>query len=326
MWRSSSAEFVANQPKAPFIGPKGAFKTDAKKWANANNGNYSHLQYDGQIPPQRQPPPPVPAGMIQESMTASDDMKAIMGLHDASMGIRTNETSGVAIKARDRQGQVSTFNFVDNLSLAMSHCGRILVDLIPHIYDAERVVRTIGADEQSDMVAINQIFVDKKSQQKMHDLSIGKYDVTVSVGPSFGTKREEAAESMVNFIHAYPPAAPLIGDLLAKNLDWPNADKVAERLKIALPPQFQDEEGEQQQVSPQIAQQMQEAIQILKQQNEQLTQQTQELETQVKSKQMEFQLGREKLEVERAGLQVKRTEVEVDAYEAETERAEKLGR
>ena len=260
-WRTTSTELVALAPKAPFIGRKGAFETDAEKWATANTQTHAYIEYDGPEPPMRQPFSGVPAGALQEAMNASDDMKAIMGLHDASLGARSNETSGRAIMARQREGDVSTFHYIDNLSRAIRHAGRILIDLIPKVYSAPRVVRVLGPGGEAKLAPINQRFAaetaDEAGQmrriEKIYDVTAGKYDLTVRAGPSFTSRREEAATQMIELIRAYPPAAPVIGDLLARNLDWPGADEVAGRLASLLPPQVKGVAPEVQAAQGQIA-------------------------------------------------------------------------
>lgn len=237
-WRTASTELVALAPKTPFIGPVGAFDTDAAKWETANTKSHAYIEYDGGTSPQRQAFVGVPAGAIQEAMNASDDMKSIIGLYDASLGARSNETSGKAILARQREGDVSTFHFVDNKNKSIAHCGRILVDLIPKIYDTERVVRILGLDGKTQNVQLKQQ-TEWQGVQRIFDLQVGKYDVAVDTGPSFTTQREEAAAQMTEMLRAFPQAAPVIGDLLAKNLNWPGADEIAKRLKTMLPPQIQ---------------------------------------------------------------------------------------
>lgn len=261
-WRTTSTELVALAPKAPFIGRKGAFETDAGKWASANTQSHPFIEYDGPEAPQRQPFSGVPAGALQEALNASDDMKNIMGLHDASLGAKSNETSGRAIMARQREGDVSTFHYIDNLSRAIRHAGRILVDLIPKVYSTARVVRVLGPNGDATLAQVNQPFMQQQKGpqgevqevEKIYDLGAGRYDVTVKAGPSFTSRREEAATQMIELIRAYPAAAPMIGDLLAKNLDWPGADEIAERLKAMLPQQLQGESPEAQQAKQQIAQ------------------------------------------------------------------------
>jgi hypothetical protein len=245
-WRTTTTELVALAPKTPFIGRKGAFETDSAKWATANTETHAYIEYDGPEPPQRQPFAGPPAGAMQEALSASDDMKAIMGLHDASLGMASNETSGRAIMMRQREGDVSTFHYIDNLSRALRHGGRILLDLIPRVYATARVIRVLGADGTAQAVAVNQPPAQAAGGgaspqlakiEKLYDLTVGKYDLTVESGPSFTTRREEAANQMIELIRAYPQAAPLIGDLLAKNLDWPGADEIAARLQSMLPAQ-----------------------------------------------------------------------------------------
>ncbi|MCA3713033.1 MAG: hypothetical protein IM664_03695 [Phenylobacterium sp.] len=229
-WRTTSTELVALAPKAPFIGRKGAFDTDQAKWTTANSQTHAFIEYDGPEPPHRQPFAGVPAGALQEALNAADDLKSIMGLHDASLGARSNETSGKAILARQREGDVSTFHYIDNLSRAIRHAGRILIDLIPKVYSTQRMVRILGPDGVPALAAVNGA---EGGGGRVFDLSAGRYDLTVRAGPSFASRREEAASQMIELIRAYPPAAPLIGDLLARNLDWPGADEVARRLARA---------------------------------------------------------------------------------------------
>ena len=219
--------------------------------------------------PQRQPFAGIPAGMLQEALSASDDIKSITGIHDASLGARSNETSGRAIMARQREGDISTFHFIDNLSRSIRHTGRIIIDLIPKVYTNERIQRILGEDGTPETVKINgeqqemEGQDDAKEALRIHDVRIGRYDVTVSSGPSFTSRREEARIEMMEMIRSYPDAAPIIGDLLAKNLDWPGADEIAERLKKMLPPQLRDEEGD---IPPELKQQidqMSEALQVM---------------------------------------------------------------
>jgi hypothetical protein len=300
-WRTTSTELVALQPKAPWVGPKGAFDSDPVKWASANTVNHQYLEYDGPTPPQRQPFAGMPAGAIQEAMNANDDMKSIMGIFDASLGAKSNETSGRAIMARQREGDVSTFNYIDNLSRAIRHAGRILVDLIPRVYSAPRMIRVIHEDGSNKTVPINQEFNPQMEQQqeegpqeelqevtRLYDLTTGKYDVTCEVGPSFNTKREEAANQMTEFMRAVPGVAPLIGDLIAKNLDWPGADEMAKRLRSALPPNLQGPNPQAQAMQQQMQQMDMHAKEAVGQLQGQVQELTQKLQAMEADKQIEM--------------------------------------
>ncbi len=235
-WRTTSTELVALAPKAPFIGRKGAFESDAAKWATANAQTHAFIEFDGPEAPQRQPFAGVPAGALQEALNASDDMKAIMGLHDASLGARSNETSGRAIMARQREGDVSTFHYIDNLSRAIRHAGRILIDLIPKVYSTPRMVRVLGPEGKAGVARVEPgAKRGPGGVERIYDLSVGKYDLTVRAGPSFTSRREEAANQMLELVRAFPPVAPVVGDLLARNLDWPGAEEIAERMAALLP-------------------------------------------------------------------------------------------
>lgn len=273
-WRTTGTELVALAPKVPYIGEEGAFAVDIERWNTANTKSHAFLEHaQGTQMPQRQPlDSGVAAGALQEALNASDDMKSIIGLYDASLGARSNETSGKAIMARQREGDVSTFHFIDNMARAIRHTGRVIIDLIPHVYNTERIVRVIGEDGSQEAKPVNQQFpkVDPKTGQPItndgqpprddmsnvvmaiHDLTSGKYDLTVSTGPSFTTQREEAAYQMTEMMRALPASAPILGKHLAKNLDWPGADEIAEELEALsggpqIPPEVQKaiEEGKQ---------------------------------------------------------------------------------
>ena len=234
---SADVEFAALQPKAPFLATVEQIKGLEEEWARANQDNHSVLVYnpDPQAggPPQRVQPPLPSAAMGALAARASEDMKAVTGIYDAALGARSNETSGRAILARQREGDVGSFHYIDNLSKAIAHCGRILVDLIPKIYDSERAIRVLGEDGGVDIVPIN---VQLPDGTLRNDLAAGRYDVTVRSGPSFSSRRDEAAQAMMEFMRVYPPAAGAIGDLVADAMDWPGSKEIAARLKAMMPP------------------------------------------------------------------------------------------
>ena len=323
-WRTASTELVALAPKTPFIGPKGAFNTDAGKWATANAVSHAYIEYDGTTAPQRQPFAGPPAGALQEAMNASDDMKSTMGMYDAALGARSNETSGRAILQRQRESDTATFNYVDNLSRAIKHAGRIIVDLIPKVYSAPRIIRVIHEDGSNESVPINQEFVpddpqSKIAQQgqqeqaeglvKLFDLTTGKYDVTCEVGPGYATRREEAAAQMLELGRAYPPLMQIAGDLLAKNLDWPGAEDIADRLKAMLPPQLQGKNPAVEQMKQQMQMMDAQAKQAVGQLTEQMKQLQQQLAAEKNSQQAEM-----------LRAQIDEKKLQIDAYNAETNR------
>lgn len=262
-WRTAATELVALAPKAPFIGTAAQFEGYEDMWSSANVASHPYLIYnpDSQAPgmPQRQPYMGVPAGALQEALSAADDMKATTGIYDASLGSRSNETSGKAILARQREGDVSTFHFIDNLSRAIRHVGRILIDLIPKVYDTERVVRILGEDGKPEDVMLVPGLADvdetvtaelRQKVERIYDVTVGRYDVAVDTGPSYTTRREEAADLILRMIQAAPQVAPVVLDILMRNLDIPGGQEIAERLEKTLPPGMKkDAEPDPQQVA-----------------------------------------------------------------------------
>lgn len=313
-WRTASTELVALAPKTPFIGPSGAFDTDADKWATANVKSHAFIEYDGSQMPQRQPFVGVPAGVIQEALNAADDMKSIIGLYDASLGARSNETSGKAINARKVEGDISTFHFIDNLAKSIAHGGRILVDLIPKIYDTERVIRIIGVDGETKNIPLKKP-TEHKGVERIFELGVGKYDVAVDTGPSFTTQREETAQQMMELLRSYPAAAPVIGDLLAKNLNWPDADVISKRLKAMLPQHLQGDEDESS-LPPEAVQQ----INMLKKQMQGMGQQMQQGMGEFKKVLAELESIKSDKTLEFEKLKQDDRKLDIDAYNAETKR------
>ena len=242
VYRTASAEAVMLAPKAPWLATPNMIGPYKGMWDNANRGNIPYLLYDPDptapgAMPQRQPPVQINAAFMQESSIAADDMKATTGIYDASLGQRSNETAGVAIRARQQEGDVANYHFIDNLKRSLEHAGRILLDLIPKVYDNERVVRIMGEGDQEQFVRINHVMMGVDGEPVLlNDLSAGRFDIRVTIGPNYATKRFEAAANMLDLLKAFPQAAPIISDLIVKNMDWPGADEIAKRLRQTVPP------------------------------------------------------------------------------------------
>jgi hypothetical protein len=284
--------------------------------------------------PQRQPFAGVPAGALQEALNAADDMKSIIGIYDASLGAKSNETSGKAIMARQREGDVSTFHFIDNLSRAIRHSGRILLDLIPKVYTTERMIRILGEDMQPASV---QLAPGQPQQPEMDgskliggvfDITAGKYDLTVAAGPSFTSRREEVMQIMTEWAQAGGEAvAGVLAPRIAKLLDIPDADQIGEELKAALNPQ-----------GPQVPPEMQEQMQAMQQHLQEGAQAYQQLEQQLAAakandeiKRLELGLKaqeankasedrRAELALKAQELELKRQELAIKQFEANTDR------
>lgn len=246
-WMTAATERVALAPKSPYTGPAEAFEGYENIWANANRENRAYLPYNPTPTgdrPRREQPATMPAAEMQLALSATDELKSTIGLYDASMGQQGNEQSGKAILARQRQGDRGTFAYIDNLSRAIRRLGQICIEMIPRVYDSERVLRLRFEDGEGDWVSINQTVTDRETGEDVlvNDISAGKFDVTVKAGPSYQTQRLEAAESLMQFVQAVPQAGGIVLDLIAKNMDWPGSQEIAKRLKKALPPGTLDQE------------------------------------------------------------------------------------
>ena len=255
-WVSQEAEMLALAPKAPFIGYGGQFEGYENQWKTANTTNWPYLEVNPDVTdgmgatlplPQRAPPPLAQTGLIQAKMGASDDIKSTTGQYDSSLGATSNERSGKAILARERQGDVGTFHYGDNLTKAIRFATRQLIDLIPKIYDTERIARIVGVDGEVSMVKLNpdqpeavKKIVDQDGVviEKVYNPSVGIYDVVATTGPGYMTKRQEALEAMAQILQGNPELWKVAGDLFVKNMDWPGAQEMSKRLAKTIDPKL----------------------------------------------------------------------------------------
>ena len=315
-WVSQEAEMLALAPKAPFIGYGGQFEGYEMQWKTANTTNWPYLEVNPDVTdgagnvlplPQRAPPPLPQTGLIQAKMGAADDIKASTGQYDSSLGATSNERSGRAILARERQADVGTYHFVDNLARAVRHVGRQLVDLIPKIYDTQRIARIIGVDGEASMAKINPDQAEPVKEirdergvliEKIYNPGVGTYDVIVTTGPSYLTKRQEAMDAMSQILQGNPALWSAAGDLFVKNMDWPGADELAERLKKMIDPKLLENEDDP-------------ALQAA---NLQIQAMAAEME------QMYNMLQNVQSSMESRDLMIKSFEAQVKAYDAETKR------
>jgi hypothetical protein len=317
-WTSQEAEMLALAPKAPFIGYGGQFEGYENQWKTANTTNWPYLEVNpdvtdgagGVLPlPQRAQPPLPQTGLIQAKMGAGEDIKATTGQYDASLGQQGNERSAKAIVAREKQGDVGTYHYVDNLARAIRHITRQVVDMIPKIYDTQRIARIIGVDGDVSMVKFNPTQPEPVKEvrdmetggliEKIYNPGVGTYDVMVTTGPGYMTKRQEALDAMSQILQSNPQLWSVAGDLFIKNMDWPGAQEMAERFKKILDPKVLSE-GDQ---SPEMmaAQQQMQAM------TEELNRMTDIIENVQDS-------------VAQREVDIKEYKAQVDAYDAETKR------
>jgi len=280
-WSSTEAELLTLAPKAPYIAEKSQIKGFEKYWENLNTQSNSILPYNATDlkgkpipPPQRVTPVPVPIGIVNAKAGTVDDMRAITGMYGPSLGQTGQEKSGRAIIAQQRKGDTATYHYIDNLGIALTHAGRIINDWMPIVYSGDRIEKILGEDGEESTIELG----GKDENGDLVELGSGKFDVVVTMGPSHMTKRQEAAESMMAFMQAVPNVVPLIYDLLVRNMDWPGAQEIADRLRKTIPPQLLEEQGGEKQ----MAQQLQELIGKVQQYEELIPMLSQQLERAMK--------------------------------------------
>ena len=239
--RSTEIETFALAPKAPYLvtpemieGHEGAWKMAHKKTLPFLYVNSDGMQQAGGHWPQRTPPVQPNTAITQSTQQSAEEIMTTTGIHQAGLGMQGPETAGVAINARQREGDVGSFSYADNLARSVALVGRICLDLIPTVYDTPRVVRVMGYDGAVKAVQLQQQTMQQKPDgtlKVLNDLTVGKYDCTVDTGPSYTTQRQETANSMHGLITAAPALAPVLADKMVKAMDWPGAAETARRLK-----------------------------------------------------------------------------------------------
>jgi hypothetical protein len=276
---SCEAEYLALSPLSPFMASIEAVQGYENDYAVANKKPLSVLFYNAYDPttgqplprPERQAPAQVPTGVVQAKQAAIDDIKASLGIYDATLGDNPGQQSGKAVLSLQNQASQGTFHYSANAARSIRQCGRVLVEWIPRVYDTDRIMRIIGEDDEIDHVrnspdiqGAKQETTDERGEiQKIYNLQVGKYDVFADVGASYATKRQESANSMIELVRSYPEIMPIAGDLIVKNLDWAGADAISERMKKMLPPPLQEQEQ-----SPELQQATQQMQQMSQQMEE----------------------------------------------------------
>jgi len=339
---SAEAETNALAPKAPWLVASEGIEGFEDEYARANISNMPYLRYNavsesGQPlpPPQRQFPTGANSALLAQKQAADGDIQATMGQFAASLGQPSNEKSGVAIRQRQMVGDVATFHYPDNMSRAIRQAGRVIVDLIPHLYDTPRIARIMGEDGEVDTIRIDpeiQAAHLEQGKTTIYNLGVGKYDVAVEVGPSYATKRQEAFEAMSQMVQGNPQLWAVIGDLLVKNMDWPGAPQMADRLRAMLPPEIKQTEDSD--MDPEVMQAFNElkmTIEAQGQEMQALGQQNMELQETIKGKMVERDMKANEhamkmaeLEQERVIKQMEFEQKQAELITKQSEAAEKM--
>jgi hypothetical protein len=320
-WVSAETETIALAPRAPWIGFAGQFEGFERQWETANRKNHAYLEVNPvdvngtpvfQLPQRNAFEPNVQA-ITNARMLAADDLKATIGIYDAALGAKSNEQSGVAIQKRNVQAQIANFHFMDNLAKSIRHTGRIINDLLDHVMDVPQAVRILGPEGDEEVIRINEEF-EHNGEMKTYQMGKGKYDVSVSTGPGFETKRQEAVSAMLEFIRVYPAAAQMIGDLMVKHMDWPGAQEISERLKKMLPPGVSDDKKKgDAEVPAEVQAQMAEMNQMI----EQLTAALNQANEKVDRKTLELE-SKERIEYQKLQVQMLIEEMKLQSMDSRT--------
>ena len=283
--QTSITESVALAPKAKWLIAEGQDEGHENEWAQANIKSMPVLRYkqtdiDGRpapVPVRLQPEPP-PAGIMAAAQSMTTDLMQVVGIFDPSQ-LPQGNISGKALQGQQQQVDMTNFHYYDNLTRSIRQTGRIILDLVPKIYDRERVLRIIGDDGKPEILTINQYGQDEEGITKiLNDVTVGQYDVVMDTGPGYNSKRQEAVDSMMALFAADPSLIQQAGDLLVRNMDFPGADTIADRLAVNNPLAKVDDKSK---VPPRIQMELQQ----LQAQNQQAQQAIQQLQMVIQQRQ-----------------------------------------
>jgi len=311
-WSTALTETVALAPKAKWLLAEGQDEGHENEWAMANIKAMPVLRYkqtdiEGRIAPAptRLQPEPPPAGVMTALQGMNQDLQAVVGIFDPGQ-LPQGMQSGKSLQGQQAQADMTNFHYYDNLTRSIRHTGRIILDLIPKIYDRQRVMRIIGDDGKPEMVTINEQGQDEQGVSKvLNDVTVGEYDVVMETGPGYNSKRQEAVDSMMGLLGADPTLMQTAGDLIFRNMDFPGAEVIADRLAAANPMAQIDDKSP---IPPQVQMQLANA----KQQIQQLQQQIQAEEMDKKYRAtVQQQVQEAETEREKMRLQVKREDTQM---------------
>lgn len=336
---SAAVESVALQNDVPYIAAAESIKGYETEWGQANRTTAAYLPFnaydddDRQLPPpQRQQPAIMPSAQVQMLELSVEQMRAASGQQNANFGIRSDAQSGIGIQRLKQQGEVATFHFPDNLSRALRYEARVILDLVPKIYDTKRVIRVLGLDGDVDVATLDpeqqQAYGEKmnalaKDAEKIFNPNVGEYDVVIDTGPSYATQRQEAFQAMTELASQRPELLQIAGDIIMRAADFPMAQELAERLKKTIPPQLLEDEGKNQQIPPQVQaqlEQMQQQMEQMKQMLDAADQEVGRLQGVEQDKTAQTMKIQTDAELKSADLEIKAQQLEIDRFRAETER------
>ena len=328
IWKSYAADMVALQPRNPFIGPIGSFKSD-KGWGIANSANLPYLEYDvvhdrqgNRVePPRRESPPQISPTITQEAIGARDDIRMAIGIYESGLGQAGNEVSGVAIRQRQIKGENATYHFTDNLASSITHVGRILIDMIPQVYSDRQWLRVFGSDGSERKIPINANYKKEGDKYRLaapdeipdgiYRLGLGKYDIVPDIGGSYASERQETADKLIELTTARPELITYVGDLLFAALDLPMSQEIADRLKSQMPPELLSDDP--------MAAQLETAMQAMAQMEEQLKNYEAALQDKSSKDEIDRQIKLQQVGIDQQDIAIKaeKTKAEVEKIRAD---------
>lgn len=278
-----------------------------KIWTDPSNiqGALYYDESPSGAKPEQLMPPELSRSLMEQYQRAQDDLYTSTGMYPARLGQQGTEVSGAAVDARTRQGNNPTFVAFNSVSRAVAGGGKIANQMVPRVYDTERVIRLLNPMNGESLITVNKQS-DEYGALIENDIRKGSFEVILQAGPSYEGQKSQALESLNGIIQADPQLFSLIADLYAENLPLANTIEIKNRLKTLVPPQI-IEAGKTGKMPP-PQQQQPDPQQVLAQQDMQIKQgqlqlKQQEIQQKAQAVQAANAIEMQKLEKEYAELE-----------------------
>jgi len=263
----------------------------------------------------------LPASLISQYQRATDDIYTTTGLYPSRLGDQGNEVSGKAIDARTQQGSYATYLTFSAINNAIAAGGKILNQMIPRVYDAERIMTLMTPDKGRQTITVNTY--DEYGAKIENDLRKGEFQVKLLPGPSWEGQKQQALDSLTMIVQANPSLFPMFADLIAENLPLPNTIEIKNRLKTLVPKEVLQagESGEMPEKAHQPSAQDQAAAAAAEAKREEIQIKKQELAFKMQDEQSKNEIKKMEMEYQRLEA-AEKLEVEKLKYLAETDRTQ----
>ena len=319
-WMASRAvERVAKAPDAQWIADVDTIAGLEDKWLNPTSALVLPYRADqDKPPPERIAGAEIPAAEIQLLQVHQGSLMQSVGLTDANLGRKSNETSGVAIQQRQMAGEYGSLEFVDNLSYSIAQIGDIICEILPKVYSGRKIRRLIMADGTDVKVILNNKVIDPETgtEHTVNQIGLARFATTSVAGPAFATQREEMVNMILELGKTNPDTIGLSIDKILEALDFPGKDALVKRLRATLPRHV---------LTPEETKNMPEPQPTPEQQLQQMQMQTEQMKAQADGQKAQAEMAKAQAMQMQTQLEMQKMEMELQKSDVDYQKMVRVG-